>query len=277
MKIIDYIKNVRLFEMLYDAMDFYNIDTKNALLQYANIYIEYKNWDLKIVEDKYTCFIKQYTKDTKYYLRYNSYPAITSKKSYNISREEYDIFLLLSTILTPHRYQIMCEIFDALESKPNALVIGSGIGIEIELIKDNYQSIDAYDLTIDNFSANTHKSVNFFEKEFKGQSPVKYNDIYIIELLEHVTNPYSLLQSACNSLCEDGRIIITLAVNVPQFDHVYNFNDTTEFQHSIKQLGLSIVYSCDIPHQYLINGLKDSSNIFIILQKSNQSNNKTKS
>ncbi len=53
----------------------------------------------------------------------------------------------------------------------------------------------------------------------------KYDTIFAIELLEHLENPYEIMESFGRSLKKDGRLIITTARNVPQFDHLFNFTD----------------------------------------------------
>ena len=265
--ILKYISEVRLFEILFEGLDFYNDGIRQTLLNYINKYIKYKeisSYDLKL---HYESFLKQYAKDAKLYLKNNEYPALSSGDNYPITREEYDIFLLLSSILTQHRYDIMCEINQSLKESKSALVIGSGIGLEIEIIKDRYKSIDAYDIELDKFCFSSHEEVNFYETEFQGSAIKKYNDVYIIELLEHVSSPYSLLKDAADSIISEGRIIITLAVNIPQFDHVINFDDQKLFRIKIDELGLYIEYERMIEHQYIMNGLSHSSNIFMILSK----------
>ena len=265
--ILKYISEVRLFEILFEGLDFYNHRVKGILLNYINNYIKYKefsSYDLKL---NYESFLKQYSKDAKFYLKNNAYPALIAGNNYPITREEYDIFLLLSSILTQHRYDIMCEINQSIKESTNALVIGSGIGLEIEIIKDSYKSVDAYDIRLDKFCFSSHEEVNFYETEFQGSAIKKYNDVYIIELLEHVSSPYSLLKDAADSIISEGRIIITLAVNIPQFDHVINFDDQKLFRIKIDELGLYIEYERMIEHQYIMNGLSHSSNIFMILSK----------
>jgi len=265
--ILQYINDVRLFQILYEDLDFYNEGVRQTLLNYIDKYIKYKNISSYELRRNYESFLKQYAKDADTYLKSSKYPALSSDFNHSISREEYDIFLLLSTVLTQHRYDIMSEIDQSLLVSENALVIGSGIGLEIELIKENYKLIDAYDIELDKFCFNSQPQVNFFEKEFKSNNIQRYNDIFIIELLEHIREPYSLIKDAAAVLIPQGRIIITLAVNIPQFDHVYNFNDMNLFLRNIDIFGLEVEYEKEINHEYIMNGLSSSSNIFMVLKK----------
>jgi 2-polyprenyl-3-methyl-5-hydroxy-6-metoxy-1,4-benzoquinol methylase len=262
----NFIGEIRLFQILHEDIDFHNDEVKVLLLQYINKYIKYKQITSQEFKLNYENFLRQYSKDSKKYIESNIYPAIKNGITYTISREEYDVFLLLSTILTQHRYNIMCEIYSHKIKNNSALIIGSGVGIELELIKETYKEIDAYDITIDKFCNKNHTNINFYEKEFIGESEKLYNDIYIVELLEHVSTPYDLINKAKKTMKINGRIIITLAVNIPQFDHIVNFNDINLFLEKINNLNLYVSYQKDINHNYLMNGLKDSRNIFMILE-----------
>ena len=63
-----------------------------------------------------------------------------------------------------------------------------------------------------------------------------------------------------------GRIIVTLAVDMPQFDHLYNFSDREHFMQEIKKLELYVDYERSILHDSLKSRLSTSSNVFIVLK-----------
>lgn len=260
-----FIDETRLFEILYYGINFYNIRIHDILVNYINEYIKYEKLNCSDLFSTYENFLRQYSKDTKSFIKNNTYPFFQKGYSFNMSRKQYDVVLLLSTILTQHRYDIMVEIQKQLSLKSSALVIGSGVGIELEIIKNSYQHIDAYDVHIDQFCIEKHKSVNFHEEEFTGKQNKKYDDIYIIELLEHISNPFDLIKKAKESITENGRIIITLAVNIPQFDHIYNFNNYTFFIKKIEEMNMNIEYSRDIRHKHLVSNVK-ASNIFVVIK-----------
>ena len=265
-----FINEERLFQILFEDVNFYNQDVKKILMNYINKYIEFKNSNAYELKSHYELFIKQFNKNAKQYIKTNTYPALSNDIKYDITREEYDVSLLLSTILTQHRYDIMTNIYKILKPLESTLVIGSGIGIELELIKNHYKSISAYDVKIDKFCNNTHKSVQFFEEEFTKNTTNKYDDIYIIELLEHVSTPYELIKNAKYALNKSGRIIITLAVDIPQFDHIFNFDDIDDFKKEIDILDLQVEYEKEINHKYIMNGLDTSKNIFMVLKEKNE-------
>ncbi len=255
----------RLFQILFENVNFYNENVKFILMNYINKYIDFKSASSEDFKNHYENFLKQYSKDSKKFINSNTYPALSNDNIYEISREEYDVFLLLSTIFTQHRYDITTSIYNILKPLDSALVIGSGVGIELELIKSSYKSISAYDIKIDDFCNSTHKHIDFYEEEFFGSND-KYNDVYIIELLEHIHNPYELIKNAKNSIHASGRIIITLAINIPQFDHVFNFDDLSDFRKEIDSLDLLIASEKEINHNYIMNGLNTSRNIFMVLK-----------
>ena len=262
-----FIENIRLFSILVEGVRFHNIELKKYLAAYINKYIKFKNLSAKDLESNYESFLEQYLNDIKYFLETKKYPAISPEYAHKVNRTQYDIALLLSTLLSQHRFDLMHEVWRCANEYDKGLVIGCGIGLEIELIKHKYKELDAYDLSVDSFCYQTHPKVNFYEEEFLGQKEKIYNDIYIIELLEHVKEPYNLLKDALKVLNISGRIIITLAIDIPQFDHVYNFNNLDQFNSAINDLGLYVEYDHFVEHKSLLNKLKTSSNIFMILRR----------
>ena len=76
--------------------------------------------------------------------------------------------------------------------------------------------------------------------------------------------PYEFLKKIKLSLNKNGSIILTLAIDIPQFDHLYNFNDLEYFRKQISKMNLEISYEKFLPHKNLINSLK-SSNILMEL------------
>ena len=261
------VEQVRLFEFLYGQVEFYDTTLKEKLIDYINRYVRQKKLDERVLEKQYRHFLQRYAEDVGHFKKSGKYPAISGVIGAEISADCYNIALLLSTIMSQHRYDIMHEIDKAAEVSSKALIVGCGIGLELMLISGRYKQLDAYDLSLDKFCENSNSKVRFFEKEFVESKTKKYDDIYIIELLEHLHNPYVLLASAAGSLGLNGRIITTLAVDMPQFDHVFNFNDVESFNRNVKELGLSIVYSKDVHHTGKMNGLPSSKNIFLILER----------
>src|SRR5699024_3386826 len=116
----------------------------------------------------------------------------------------------------------------------------------------NYKEADAYDLSINKFLFEHFSKVTFNIELYHGQKKDHYDAIYLIELLEHLQEPFSLLKICRDSLSKRGKIFLTTATDIPQFDHLYNFSkDHTEFEHMLTQLNLKVCYTEYIPHHYL--------------------------
>lgn len=263
------IKNNRLYEILYlDLLQKNDInqDVLKKLKSYIDSYINYKNLNAEEVIENYDHYVKAYINDVNNFLKNSKYPIEINPVQREISRMEYDIFLIMSTVLTYHRYRIMENITNQGGGE-SAIFIGFGSGLEIELTKDKFKKIYAYDLIINDFCCHMHPEVNFRQSPFTDSENIKYGNIYLIEFLEHIKNPYEFLQICINTLNPNGQIILTTATDVPQFDHLYNFeSDHNEFEKRIKNMGLNVIYKEDIPHKYLLSKLK-AKNTFYILEK----------
>ena len=94
------------------------------------------------------------------------------------------------------------QLLDQKSSRENCgLFIGCGPGLEIELVKNKFQKLYAYDLSINKFLLDKHPSVHFNECYFTGQNDgLRYDVIYMIELLEHLNEPYILLEKSKSPL-----------------------------------------------------------------------------
>ena len=80
------IDEVRLFQILFDSVDFYNKDVKNTLLKYIDKYIKYKDSNAEELKSHYEHFLKQYSKDIKEYTKSDIYPALGDVKKYELTR-----------------------------------------------------------------------------------------------------------------------------------------------------------------------------------------------
>ena len=144
------------------------------------------------------------------------------KNKFSLSRVEYDVVLLLSFLIEKHRFEII-KLFVKEKYKGKILIIGSGPSLELALLKfflNIKNKIEAYDTSFNSF-------VKKFKKEYKKRKYVqnhkKYDVIVLIEFLEHLTKPYEFLFKLKKSLFRNGKVILTTAINIPQFDHLYNF------------------------------------------------------
>ena len=121
---------------------------------------------------------------------------------------------------------------------------------------------------INEFLLTKHPTVQFKKAYFTGENDdLRYDCIYLIELLEHLSEPYVLLKQCQNVLSENGKIFLTTATNIPQFDHLYNFEAShQDFEKKIQNMGLSIFFMEDIPHQFITLDI-GAKNRFYVLKK----------
>jgi 2-polyprenyl-3-methyl-5-hydroxy-6-metoxy-1,4-benzoquinol methylase len=172
--------------------------------------------------------------------------------------------------MAPHRMRIMQLLRDKADllNGGRAMFIGCGPGFEIELTNKKSRKTIAFDLEIDPFLIKKHKKVEFRNQYFDGNTDESFNEIYLIEILEHLTAPFELIKNCCDVLEPNGLIYLTTATNMPQFDHVYNFEVShSVFENKISEMSLDIVYKENIRHEYIVSDI-ESQNCFYVLKKS---------
>ena len=252
------LEKFRLFEVQHTKFIENNtINNKllDILINYFITYITYFDLSDEFVLNKHMEFLIEYQVHLKEFEKTGRYP---SQYIDNIKKEriDYDIPLLCSTFLSYPRYHIFETLYDKINIKKNESigVIGVGSGIELIVLNNWSNNIFAYDLDIGTFIQTTFPDVNFFEKHFSYEPKKSYDKIILIELLEHLEDYENLLIHVMKSLKPNGRIHFTTAVNVPQFDHLYNFElNDKNLESCILNNGFEIEYKLDLPHNYLVN------------------------
>lgn len=266
----DILDNSRLFSVLYDNLseEIRLSDTYNMAVSYISRYAKFNNLDTEKLNSSYFAFISAYNKQSKEFCKTGKYPfekEIPDK--YVFSRIEYDIALLLSVLFTAHRYRIM-ELLHNLPKEEKALYIGIGPGLEISLTKQKHQEIHAYDLAVNDFLKQEFPDIYINNCLYTGQYKEYFDIIYLIEILEHLEDPFELIKISYDSLKKCGKLVLTTATDIPQFDHLYNFTeDDKNFIEKLKKTGFEVLYNEKISHNYLTLPIK-SSNRFYIIQKS---------
>ncbi len=261
----------RILAILFDRVvssPFYDENLMAKIKDYINTYLSFhKDNEIK-PKDAYYRFMKSYKKDMTAFSKTGKYPLEIDPTRLAPSRYEYDVILLLSCMLADHRFRIMQIIESTCQNSQNGLFIGTGPGLELELVKSKIQNLYAYDLSIDKFVYHQHPDINFREEYFDGKNDsLQYDQVYLIELLEHLSNPYELLEQCIQVLAPNGKIYLTTATNIPQFDHLYKFeSDHKDYENQVQRLGLKIEFMEDIPHQSITLDI-GAKNRFYILQK----------
>lgn len=213
----------------------------------------------------YERFLRRYMEDVSHFVATGCYP--TQAPDGPIGRWEYDAALLLSVLVTEHRYRIMQLVAAHSDTAGRTAVVGVGAGLEVELLKPSGCELHGWDLSLSDAVARLHEDVFLHEAPFPEGASGRFDRIFLIELLEHVSEPYELLAQCAQALRPGGRIVLTTATNIPQFDHVINFPaDHAQFRERVEMLGLGIVSEEDIPHRWVASHI-DSRNRFFVLER----------
>ena len=265
--------NDRLLQTLQEDVlgsKHYDENLYNTIENYIVDYIKVELSSNLSPEKIYFNFIRDYNKDMKAFIKTGRYPLELNKNRELLSRFEYDIVLLFSCLFSEHRFRIMQLIRHQSSNSNSGLFIGCGPGLEIELVKEYFKDLYAYDISINNFLVNKHPKVHFTESYFKSENNhINFDVIYIVELLEHISDPYTLIQDCQKALSKGGKLILTTATNIPQFDHLYNFESShKDFENKINNFGLSIIFKEDIFHQNFTLDI-GAKNRFYVLENNN--------
>jgi len=211
-------------------------------------------------------FILKYKKDMDNFIKTNKFPFELENDIFNLTREEYDLFLISSVLFTKHRFSIIKNISELGLTEKKIALIGVGSGLELAFLDNKKNEINAFDLSLSQYAKDSFDHVDLHEEPF--DSSQKYDTIFGIELIEHISEPYRLIENIYSSLKENGIFIVTTIKNVPQFDHLYNFTNEKEFELNVKSIGFSLIEKKVIPHEYRFINL-DVNNVMYILGKNN--------
>jgi SAM-dependent methyltransferase len=256
----------RLLCVLYDNLpeEIKNDKLYSYIQSYVEKYAVFNNINPQKAIDIYTNFIAVYNKHCKQFIKTGKYPAENATENISFNREEYDIVLLLSILFAPHRFRIM-QILNQEQPSDKALFIGLGPGLELALTKENYKEIHTYDISVNKFLQTEFPGIEINAEFYTGQKHDYFDAIYLIELLEHLDDPFALLQISRESLKKGGKVFLTTATDIPQFDHLYNFPiDHDYFEKQIKQIGFTILSKEMISHNYLTMEIKPCNHFYIL-------------
>jgi 2-polyprenyl-3-methyl-5-hydroxy-6-metoxy-1,4-benzoquinol methylase len=195
-------------------------------------------------------------------------------KSYDEASEEvyhnedymYKVYLpglLLSNFLWPLHYRqlsYMCENFIprilAAENK-SFCDIGIGTGFFSRAILASSQKIVGKGFDISKYSLSyTENHINAFG--FSNQWSSENRNVITnppgeqwpflisVEVLEHLENPKSLLQTFRKMLARGGTGFVSAAITAPQPDHIYLYNNCREIKDQLVETGFKIIEFTEI-------------------------------
>lgn len=242
---------------------------RSAAADFLQAYVDFN----QIPPDKalaaYLEFNRRYILDIQAFIATGKYPLEADPQLREMARTDYDLALLISILVMPHRAAIMEEIAKASVAG-KLLVIGVGSGVELGFIHSS-QGGEAYDLYINPFARKAFPQWNFHEEWYRPSSS-GYGTVFAIEILEHLADPYAFAADCRDSLAPGGRFITTTASNVPQFDHCYNFVSDEDFEGRLAALGFEMETKRVIPHEYGLMNIRAKNpcparNVFYVFRK----------
>jgi SAM-dependent methyltransferase len=178
-----------------------------------------------------------------------------------VDRDDYSLSLLLSIVLTNHRFEIMAQVASFLRSMAERItrgrIVSVGVGTGYELLHAARilpeWEIEAYDVD-DAMRSGARHLWSFFEVSriaevgalfpLEGVEPKfvgRYDALVMCELCEHLPNPLRALTTMREYLKEDGRAFVTMAINIAQEDHIFLYPTIESCRAQLRESGLHIV------------------------------------
>ena len=233
---------MRLAHLRVKKSDFFDQHVCDFIKKFLHLYTAYNNLTPREVVKIYSAFTSMYSKHIRLFLNTGKYPKELNL-SEEVERVEYDIVLILSILLSTHRHKIFVNLKNVVNDiKGDVAIVGVGPGLELELFESMGIRITAYDTSISDFVKHQYCKHKLNESYFEGGEK-NYDVMFAVELLEHLYNPIEFVDLCRNSLKMGGRLICTTATNVPQFDHLYNFLNTENFEKTLKRCGWEVANS----------------------------------
>ena len=234
--------------------------------RYIDIFCGLRGLTEQVFLREYNAFIARYTEDMKRFKETGRYPLEDPEFAAAApDRVAYDAALLLSVLVSGHRFQIFKALDQLSFPLGRTAIIGAGPGLELHLLSGRASAIDVYDLTIDEAMARHHATARFHRAAFE-RGAGRFDTILAIELLEHVQEPYRLLEDCHDALESGGRVVVTTATNIPQFDHVFNFISDDDFEAHARGIGFEIEHKQPVIHAATFLDI-GARNTFYLLRK----------
>ena len=194
--------------------------------------------------------------------RFDAQPRVGNLGGHSavIPRDRYNISLLLSIVLTNHRFEIMQELrgfLSRLDSGAGRVAsIGTGTGFELGLMSSSLLrsvEIESYDID-PTAKEEAQNYLRFFGIErpivFGNEFPLDaadpsfenaFNRLILCEVLEHLPDPARALANVRAYLNESGHAFLTMAINIAQEDHIFLYADIESCRRQVRNAGLEIV------------------------------------
>ncbi len=197
-----------------------------------------------------------------------TYPASSYSEVIPIDREQYNLALLLSSVVTLHRFEILEHLVSFLHETSipqlRLLSVGVGTGYELKLVYDHLPQAEVW--AFDNSSETIQYAkalLDFYQYSTLGLKeetfpledadglPSKYNGLFdgviLCEVLEHLEQPEQALLNLKNALRPQGTLFLTMAVNLAQEDHIYHYQSVNHAREQVLASGLFIQKEAILP------------------------------
>jgi SAM-dependent methyltransferase len=200
-----------------------------------------------------------------------------------IDGESYRIALLLSFILTNHRFEILEALEEFLRStsgsEPQELLsIGFGTGYELKVASSILPEwrYSAYDTSPESLEYASDllalfgcPTVGLRTEAFPLETPElpaehreRYGKIVLCELLEHLEDPEAALRSMRAALHPQGMVFATMAINIAQEDHVFLYRCREDAREQVVRAGFTILREFVTPATVIPFAEKNRDRIF---------------
>jgi 2-polyprenyl-3-methyl-5-hydroxy-6-metoxy-1,4-benzoquinol methylase len=256
-------KNVIHAKFLEKSLADITIEETAKFENLLNFYMRRENNTLEEIADKYLNKISFMMEDQIYFVEHNKYRFSTFAEVEDYYKSHaymnsYTIGLGLSTYLWHVHREIMRFFYKYLKisnvEEGVYFEIGPGHGeylvtamqrtnfrqyLAVDISKTSVELTQAY---VDHSMKNTTKNYTIIHEDFFKYPNEKLFDAVVLgEVLEHVENPSAFLRKIYQIASDDAYIFISTAINAPDPDHIYLFNNLNEIIELFEKENFTVV------------------------------------
>lgn len=200
---------------------------------------------------------------TEQFARSDRYAAQRYSDVVPLDRELYNLRLLMSFFTTNHRFEVLKCLVDFLQAPvdavPEILSIGVGTGYEVKLMREHLPQPEHWRIAAcDNCSMALDYARDLlshfglahdclWEHTFPLETTTgieayagRYGKIVLCEVLEHLEDPDQALENLKIALHPRGHMFLTMAINLPQEDHIFRYRSIEQARAQLARHGLRI-------------------------------------